>query len=80
LAGGRAHAWHAWSDLGLVIVKATDKPFVERLKEVALLTRPRVGVDFFVYTPEEFKEMTSEGNTFQSMEMLAKGKVLYDEG
>ena len=70
---------HAWSDIDLVIVKATQKRFVERLKEVALLTQPRVGIDFFVYTPEEFQEMISERGTFQRREMFEKGKVLYDE-
>lgn len=71
---------HAWSDIDLVVVKDTPKRFVERLKEVALLTQPRVGIDFFVYTPEEFQEMTSERGTFQQREMLEKGKVLYDRG
>ena|SRR3989338_129671 len=69
---------HEWSDIDLVLLKRTDKPFLQRLKEIALLTRPRVGVDFFVYTPEEFSEMTAEPTTFQYSEMLRKGKVLYE--
>ena len=77
LAGGCAHAW---SDIDLVVVKATQKRFVERLKEVALLIQPKVGIDFFVYTPEEFAEMISDPSSFQSKEMLEKGKVLYDKG
>lgn len=77
LAQGRTHAW---SDIDLVVVKATPKRFVERLKEVALLTQPRVGIDFFVYTPEEFQDMISEPGTFQQKEMFEKGKVLYDQG
>ena len=75
LLSGRTNAW---SDIDLVIIKSTPKRFIERLKEVALLVNPSVGVDFFVYTPEEFKEMTREKNTFQRTEMLEKGKVLYD--
>jgi uncharacterized protein len=74
-------AWgdvHEWSDIDLVLLKRTRKPFLQRLKEVALLTKPKVGVDFFVYTPEEFSEMTSEPNTFQYSEMVQKGKVLYE--
>jgi predicted nucleotidyltransferase len=70
----------AWSDIDLVIIKPTKKRFMERAKEVALLTKPRVGVDFFVYTPGEFEEMTSEEGTFQREEMLKKGKVIYDKG
>lgn len=67
-----------WSDIDLLLVKQTNKRFVERLKEVALLTQPRVGVDFFVYTPGEFDEMSKEPNSFQHREMLEKGRVLYD--
>jgi len=70
---------NSWSEIDLVIIKPTKKRYMERAKEVALLTRPRVGVDFFVYTPEEFKEMTSEEGTFQREEMLKKGKIIYDK-
>lgn len=69
---------NSWSDIDLVIIKSTEKRFLERLKEVALLTQPRVGVDFFVYTPQEFREMTKEEGVFQRSEMFQKGKVLYD--
>ena len=68
----------SWSDIDLVVIKTTQKRFVERLREVALLADPRVGMDFFVYTPEEFEAMTSERNTFQRTEMVEKGKVLYE--
>lgn len=70
----------SWSDIDLVVIKPTSKRFVERLKEVALLTRPRVGVDFFVYTPEEFRIMREQAHSFQQVEMAGKGKVLYDRG
>lgn len=69
-----------WSDIDLVIIKETNKRFLERLKEIALLTQPRVGVDFFVYTPQEFEEMTSNHGSFQQVEMLAKGKIIYERG
>jgi predicted nucleotidyltransferase len=49
-----------WSDLDVVIVKDTAKPFSQRLREVALLCRPCVGVDFLVYTPDEFAGMIAE--------------------
>jgi len=77
LVSGRVKAW---SDIDLVIIKSTPKRFIERLKEVALLVNPSVGVDFFVYTPEEFDTMTNEKNSFHRTEMLEKGKVLYDKG
>ena len=67
-----------WSDLDLVIIKHTSKPFFQRLKEVALLCRPSVGVDFLVYTPDEFAQMQAENNPFIVEEVVCKGKVLYE--
>ena len=67
-----------WSDLDLVIIKDTSQPFLQRLKEVALLCRAPVGVDFLVYTPREFDQMIAERNPFILEEVLRKGKVLYE--
>ncbi|RPJ59511.1 MAG: nucleotidyltransferase domain-containing protein [Dehalococcoidia bacterium] len=67
-----------WSDLDLVIIKNTSKPFLERLKEVALLCRPSVGVDFLVYTPAEFAQMLADNNPFIREEIVSKGKILYE--
>ncbi len=67
-----------WSDLDLVIIKDTSKPFLQRLKEVALLCRAPVGVDFLVYTPDEFSQMLAEKNPFLIEEVIRKGKVLYE--
>lgn len=67
-----------WSDLDLVVIKETNKPFLQRLKEIALLCQSPVGVDFFVYTPDEFEQMVSEGNTFIIQEVLGKGKIVYE--
>lgn len=66
------------SDIDLVIVKDTDKPFVDRAIEAALVTRPNFAVDFLVYTPGEFKQMSAQGNYFFN-EILSKGKVIYEE-
>src|SRR5689334_8960520 len=68
---------HEWSDLDLVIVKDTSKPFLQRLIEVALLCRPRIGVDFLVYTPNELTQMIAEQNPFILQEVIQRGKVLY---
>jgi predicted nucleotidyltransferase len=67
-----------WSDLDLVIVKETALPFLQRLKEVALLCRAPVGVDYLVYTPSEFEQMIAERNPFILHEVLGKGRVLYE--
>ena len=67
-----------WSDLDLVIIKDTPLPFLQRLKEVALLCRAPVGVDFLVYTPAEFAQMIAEKNPFIVEEIVHKGKVIYE--
>jgi uncharacterized protein len=38
----------------------------------------RVGVDYLVYTPDEFAQMIVEKNPFIIEEVLGKGKVLYE--
>lgn len=68
-----------WSDLDLVIVKETDKRFLDRTKEVMQLLRPRVGVDILVYTPDEFERLSRE-RTFIRDEIAGKGKMLYEQG
>ncbi len=79
LFGSMAHASIGeWSDLDLVIIKDTPRPFLQRLKEVALLCRAPVGVDYLVYTPDEFAQMIADRNPFILEEVLRKGKVLYE--
>ncbi len=41
----------SWSDIDLLIVKSTDKPFLDRIKDVILILRPKTGLDVIVYTP-----------------------------
>lgn len=65
-----------WSDLDLVIIKETDKRFLDRTKEVMQLLRPRVGVDILVYTPAEYERLSRE-RAFVRDEIAGKGKVLY---
>lgn len=73
-AGGRLTST---SDIDLLIVKKTTKNFYDRLREVVTLCDYEVGVDFLVYTPEEFKE-EAKNNLFFKKEILEKGKVIYD--
>jgi CRISPR-associated endonuclease Cas3-HD len=63
-----------WSDIDLVIVKDTKKPFLDRSKEVLLFVQPRVGMDILVYTPEELERMSSR--EFFKKEILSKGVLL----
>jgi predicted nucleotidyltransferase len=66
------------TDIDLVIVKRTRKRFLRRSIEVGLLCMAKVGIDYFVYTPKEFRQMAEE-NPFFQQEVLAKGKVLYEK-
>lgn len=63
------------SDIDLVIIKDTNKTFIDRAIEAALLTHPNLAVDFLVYTPEEYKQMSLENNYF--FNEINKGKVIY---
>jgi len=70
---------HEWSDIDLAIIKDTDKRFMDRLHEVHLLTRPKVGVNFIVYTNKELQNMVEENRYFLVKEILEKGEVLYEK-
>jgi predicted nucleotidyltransferase len=60
LAEGRLHPD---SDLDLVVVMPSSRPFLERIGELLERFRPCVGLDLLVYTSEE---------------MLTRGVVLYE--
>lgn len=70
---------HEWSDIDLTIIKDTDKRFLDRLHEVHLMAKPKVGVNFIVYTSDELKRMIDENRYFLINEILKKGKVLYEK-
>tara|TARA_B100000315_G_scaffold260807_1_gene325627 strand:+ start:19417 stop:20106 length:690 start_codon:yes stop_codon:yes gene_type:complete len=67
------------SDIDLVIIKKTNKPFLERTKEVLLLIQPKVGVDILVYTPIEFKKLKMNRPFFRD-EIVLKGEVIFERG
>ncbi|MGR3309547.1 MAG: nucleotidyltransferase domain-containing protein [Candidatus Brocadiales bacterium] len=62
-----------YSDLDLIIIKKTDKRFIQRLLEVPLFP---IHVDVFVYTPEEFEQMKENENPF-ILSALESAKVVY---
>lgn len=74
LANGTAKKW---SDADLLIVKKTNKRFLDRIGEVLKLCRPKEAIDFLVYTPAELKKMSIE-EPFVRDEIIGKGKVLYE--
>ena len=67
-----------YSDLDFVVIKKTEKRFIERLIEVAGLIDLNLGkVDVFVYTPEEIERMMEWGNPFIER-VLKEGRILYE--
>ncbi len=68
------------SDLDIVVIKRTQRDFLERLSEAArlLVGLPRA-FDVLVYTPEEFEQMIQEGRGF-ILRVLEEGKVIYEKG
>ena len=66
---------HEFSDIDLIVIKDSDKPFFSRLEEIILLTMPKVGADILVYTPEEFENIKTR--LFIQEEVIDKGRVIY---
>lgn len=65
-----------WSDIDLVIVKKTDRRFLDRIKDVLLLLHPKIGCDIVVYTPDELREMKKK--RFFAVEVEERGKIIYE--
>ncbi len=64
---------HRGSDIDLIVVKETEKRFLDRLDEFYYdASEP---LDVLVYTPEEFESMKNRPFLRRAME---EGKVLYD--
>ncbi len=66
------------SDLDILIIKRTERPFHERVFEVLSLTRPSVPADVFVYTPEEFDRLKARGDFFITREVLPNCERVYE--
>lgn len=75
LATGRVGPY---SDIDLVVIKKTSLPYFKRIRQLVELLDYDVGIDFFVYTPEEFAEAV-QIKPFFSKEILKKGKILYEK-
>jgi len=64
------------SDYDLIVIKCTDRPFLERLRDmVPYLVRLARPVDILVYTPEEFDRM---GETGLGWVVRREGVTLYE--
>ncbi|KPL03709.1 MAG: hypothetical protein AMJ73_05565 [candidate division Zixibacteria bacterium SM1_73] len=64
------------SDLDLIIIKRSDKKFLDRMDEFYEKLNPKVSLDIMVYTPEEFERMR-QTNPFIKR-VIREGKILYE--
>ncbi len=69
---------HEWSDIDLLIVKKTSKRPIERCLEACRLIKPRIGIDLFIYTPEEYETLITERFSFL-INIMKMGKILYEK-
>lgn len=69
---------HEWSDIDLLVIKRTDKRPIERSMELANLIRPKIGIDLFIYTPEEYSLLLKERYSF-ILNVLKTGKTVYEK-
>jgi predicted nucleotidyltransferase len=68
-----------WSDLDLVIVADTARPFLDRYRDFESLYDVWPRLDLLVYTPAEFAEMRAEGRPFIE-DLLRDGVVVHEAG
>lgn len=66
-----------YSDLDFVVIKETKQPFLDRLKEVALMTTAPGAIDFFVYTPDEWRRLQEQESPF-AQRVTEEGRIVYE--
>lgn len=64
------------SDLDLILIAPSGESFTRRLDRFYRALTPSVGLDLFVYTPEEFSAM-AEANPFVRSALM-RGRVVYE--
>ncbi|HHX26746.1 MAG: nucleotidyltransferase domain-containing protein [Firmicutes bacterium] len=64
------------SDIDLIVVRPTEKPFVHRADDLTGLFPPGTPVDLLVYTPEEWAYLSV--NRGFHKQALEEGSVVYD--
>ena len=68
-----------YSDLDLLIISGSERPFVERYKDYwNIFLRFPGAMEMVVYRPEEFSRMEKEENPFIER-VNQEGKVIYEK-
>lgn len=70
------------SDLDLLIIKKTEAPPLQRMREATRMCRgdvpaTTIGIDCLVYTPSEIQDRLELGDPFVT-EIMAQGRVVYE--
>ena len=66
------------SDIDVIVVAPTNRPPVERFRDyLPAIVAAGVGVDLFVYTPQEFDDMRAEERPFLT-HALADARLVYE--
>ena len=52
--------FNKFSDIDIILVQETDKPFLQRSEEFFVLKNIIPSLNILVYTPEEFEDLVSE--------------------
>jgi predicted nucleotidyltransferase len=66
-----------WSDLDLVIIADTTRPFLERYRDFEGLYEVWPRLDLLIYTPAELAQMQAEGRPFIA-HVLGEGVVIHE--
>ena len=69
---------HEWSDIDMLIIKQTKARPVDRCVKLCRLVKPKVGIDMFIYTPEEYGRLINEKSSFL-LNIIKKGKVVFEK-
>ena len=67
----------AESDIDLLIIEKTEKPFIKRIQALRKILTPTLATDIIAYTPEELFKLSRE-RPFVREELLGKGKIIYE--
>ena len=70
--------YHEASDIDLVIIKETDKRFLERISDVLRYMNSSLPIEALVYTPSEWQQMIQTENSF-AQTVQNEGVVLYEQ-
>ena len=68
---------HEDSDIDLLVVKRTDRSFLQRIDDVMAVVNVAVPVQPLVYTPEELERLIRERRDFICT-ALEEGRIVYE--